>query len=180
MPGLEPVLLAVYSEVEGRELVEVTSSYWRILSVWPWQNSILKIPIKRHFVLTGLAKGRSQPQSPWVPWLALQRAFGAPGGPFQLQLWWWQDETDNGGRRRSAVWYVDDLATLPRMFVDDCTQTQVLSSSKCPIPQAKEVSTTSTPLQSPASTSSSPSSYLATLPRVTRKLFRSNLFHKKN
>ena len=27
MPGLEPVLLAVYSEVEGRELVEVTSSY---------------------------------------------------------------------------------------------------------------------------------------------------------
>ena len=68
MPGLDPVLLAVYSEVEGRELVEV------ILP--PHSFGFLQAVNSK---LAGFAEGRGKSQSPCCPWLALQGSLCSAG-----------------------------------------------------------------------------------------------------
>ena len=139
MPGLEPVLLAVYSEVEGRELVEVTSSYWRILSVWPWQNT--------H-------------QKALLFWQALQRAgaslrvLGSPGwlyrGPSVHQVVHFSFNSDGGRMRLIMVeeegapfgmWMTLPLyqgclwMIVPRPKFCPLPSVQFLKPRKCPRPQ---------------------------------------------
>ena len=98
MPGLDPVLLAVYSEVEGGDLVEVP--FTLLLPLGSFQALNPPFP--------GLAEGRSQSQSPCCPWLALQRPLCSTGAQCKYRINnGWQDEPDNG-RRRSTTWYVEE------------------------------------------------------------------------
>ena len=77
MPGLDPVLLAVYSELEGIELVEVTSSYFQATLDKSHIGRLLEnLLLTNH--ITRPCKGQGPVSESWCPLV------GFTGGPLFL------------------------------------------------------------------------------------------------